>query len=72
MTTVAVPISAVFWVEVAVMVTDVGPVTTGAVKVPLVVMEPALAVQVTVETKAPVPVTKAEHWINWLDWMGDG
>src|SRR5271165_1759758 len=45
MTTVAVPISPVFWVEVAVMVTDVGPVTTGAVKVPLVVMEPALADQ---------------------------
>jgi len=61
MTTVAVPISPVFWVEVAVMVTDVGPVTTGAVKVPLVVMEPALADQVTVETKAPVPVTNAEH-----------
>src|SRR5208337_518931 len=69
---VAVPDSAVFCVEVAVIVTDVGPETTGAVKVPLVLIEPALAFQVTLVVKLPVPVTVAKHPIIWLDWMGDG
>ena len=72
MTTCAVPDSFVFWVEVAVMVTVVGAETTGAVKVPAVLMDPAVAVHVTVLMKAPVPVTLAEHVIIWLDWMGDG
>jgi len=72
MITVAVPDSAVFCVEVAVIVTDVGPETTGAVKVPLVLIEPALAFQVTLVVKLPVPVTVAKHPIIWLDWMGDG
>src|SRR5271157_2072205 len=65
MITVAVPDSAVFCVEVAVIVTDVGPETTGAVKVPLVLIEPALAFQVTLVVKAPVPVTVAKHPIIW-------
>jgi len=72
MITVVVPDFAVFSVEVAVMVTVVGARTTGAVKVPLAVIDPALAIQVTPVVKLPVPVTVAEHPINWLDWMGDG
>ena len=71
-TTVAVPDSLVFSVEVAVIVTDVGPVTTGAVKVPAELMEPALAVQVTELVKVPVPVTVAKHVSSWPDWMVDG
>src|SRR5271169_4371155 len=43
--TVAVPDSFVSCVEVAVMVTEVGARTTGAVKVPIKLMDPALAVQ---------------------------
>src|SRR5271167_1242156 len=72
MITVVVPDCDVFCVEVAFMVTVVGATTTGAVKVPAALIEPALAVHVTVVTKAPVPATVAEHPINWPDWMGDG
>ncbi len=64
MTTVAVPDSLVSCVDVAVMVTDKGEETTGAVKVPAELMDPALAVQLTVLEKVPVPVTVAEHEIN--------
>ncbi len=46
-------------VLVAVMVTDPG--AAGAVKSPLVLIVPALADQVTVELKAPVPWTVAPH-----------
>jgi hypothetical protein len=72
MTTVAIPDSVVFCVEVAVIVMSVGPKTMGAVKSPEGLMVPELAVQVTVVAKVPVPVTVVEHWIIWLDWMGDG
>jgi len=65
--TVADAFSAVFWVEVAVIVMDVLPETTGAVKTPVAVMEPAVAIQTTVVLKVPVPVTVAVHWIIWPD-----
>ena len=61
-----------FCVEVPVMVNVVGDKTTGAVKTPLEAMEPPLAVQVTVVSKVPVPVTVALHWFCWSDWIGDG
>src|SRR5271157_409680 len=70
--TIAVPDLEVFCVEVPVMVTVVGDKTTGAVKTPLVLMEPAVAVQVTVVRKVPVPVTAAAHWFCWPDWIGEG
>ena len=54
------------------MVADAGAETTGAVKTPPDVMEPAVAIQLTVVLKVPVPATVALHWINWLDWMVDG
>src|SRR5208282_6196365 len=72
MITVAVPNSLVFCVDVAVIVTDKGEETTGAVKVPAGLIVPALAIQETVVEKVPVPVTVAEHVINWPDWIGDG
>src|SRR5271166_4572421 len=54
------------------MVADAGAETTGAVKTPADVMEPAVAIQLTIVLKVPVPATVALHWINWLDWMVDG
>ena len=59
--TVNAPDTAVFWVETAVMVTDVVVGTTGAVNKPAVVIVPALAAQDTPELKLPVPVTVAVH-----------
>jgi len=46
--------------------------TTGAVNRPAAEIVPALALQVTAELKFPVPVTVAEHWLVWLDWMVEG
>jgi hypothetical protein len=54
-------------VEVAVIVIICGEVTTGAVKTPRLLMVPALAVQVTVISYAPVPVTLALHCKTWPD-----
>ena len=70
--TVVVAILEVSCVEAPVMVNVVGDKTTGAVKTPLEAMEPPFAVQVTVVSKVPVPVTVALHWFCWSDWMGDG
>jgi hypothetical protein len=61
--TLAVPDTLVFWVEVAVMVSDTVEVTVGAVSRPELLMVPALVVQVTFELKLPVPPTVAEHWL---------
>ena len=59
------PFLLVSWLEVAVMVTWVVKGTVPAVKRPLVALmvPPLLAVQVTVELKAPVPCTEAVHWL---------
>jgi hypothetical protein len=59
----AVPDTPEFWTEVAVTVSTRLVLTTGAVSTPEAEIEPALALQVTVETKLPVPVTVAEHWL---------
>jgi hypothetical protein len=60
--TVAVPNLLVSCVEVAVIVTcsDTTP-PDGAVNKPELEMVPALAIQVTPELKAPVPITVAKH-----------
>ena len=66
--TVAVPDLDGFWVDVAVIVTTIGDVVIGAVKSPAALMEPALAVHVTVVAKLfPVPVTVALHCTTWPD-----
>jgi hypothetical protein len=62
-----------FWIEVAVTVTVVAEVTTGAVSKPAgEIVALLLALQFTVETKLPVPVTVAEHWLVWPDDTVDG
>jgi hypothetical protein len=60
--TVALPDLLVSWVEVAVIVTgsEVTP-PGGAVNKPELEIVPALADQVTLELKLPVPITVAEH-----------
>jgi hypothetical protein len=58
--------------EVAVTVTGVVDDTAGAVNRPEEEIVPALAVHVTPELKFPVPVTTAEHWLVWPDWMVEG
>jgi hypothetical protein len=59
--TVAVAVLVVSCDEIAVTVTGVAAVTAWAVKTPLTSMLPALAAQVTVVMKLPVPVTVATH-----------
>ena len=56
------------------MVTWVVKGTVPAVKRPLVALmvPPLLAVQVTVELKAPVPCTEAVHWLVCPEVMADG
>ena len=69
---VAVPDMLVSCVEVAVTVTDVLPLTIGAVSRPDEDICPALALHVTVELKLPVPETMAEHWLVCPDETVDG
>jgi hypothetical protein len=61
--TVTVPTLVVSWWEVAVTVTLVLAVTACAVNKPELLMVPALLPHVTVESKVPVPVTVAAHWL---------
>ena len=58
--------------EVAVTVTEVVEVTTGAVSKPVDETEPALAPQVTPVLKFPVPLTFAEHWLVCPEVTVDG
>ena len=62
----------VSWLEMAVTVTWVLAVTAWAVNSPVASMVPALAAQVTVLMKLPVPVTVAVHWLYWPDWSDVG
>jgi len=70
--TVVMPDFELSCVETAVTVTVVVEDTVGAVNRPDEEIEPVLAVHVTPELKLPVPVTDAEHWLVWPDWMVDG
>src|SRR5271167_5119940 len=70
---VAVPDLVESWVEVAVTVADVLPLTImGAVSRPDAEICPVLVVHVTAELKFPVPMTVAEHWLVWPDCTVEG
>jgi hypothetical protein len=58
--------------DVAVIVACVAVITVGAVKTPEAVIVPALADQVTVELKLPVPCIVGVHWLVCPDWMVEG
>jgi hypothetical protein len=70
--TVAVPDTLVFWVEVAVMVTNNDVFVPGAVNSPEEEILPALAAHVTAMLKFPVPLTVAEHWLVPPDVIVEG
>lgn len=70
--TVVAPDCVVSCTDVAVIPTGVLVETTGAVKSPDVEIEPRVALHVTALLKLPVPVTVAEHWLVWLDWIVEG